>query len=96
MINYEKISKVLVVLFYISVGILIIVNLTSCESKSNIRSGMPMEKVIILTNPQFTYDASGNFNKYKVKRISTSTVTYISLSARDEYVINDTIQYRFN
>ena len=74
--------------------LLLVVILCSCSSRSCILPQPlgPSEKVIIITmNPKVYNDML----RYKVKRLTNNTVTFIQISYMTIYAPKDTLLWRF-
>ena len=75
--------------------VLLVVIMVSCAPKSSIlpKPLAPAEKVVIIER-EANMDHYGML-RYKVKRLNSSTLTYIQISYLTEYEPKDTILWRF-
>lgn len=85
-------------------AIVVAISFSSCTSCSRsgraselneriARDSAPLEKVVIINHEIIGY---GNVDRYKVKRLESSTVCFIMIAKTFDYEKNDTILWKFS
>ena len=84
------------IVLVVLITLLLLIGFSSCSSSSadEIKQ-VEMEKLVIISSPILEHVRGDLYNRYKVRRIKTSTVNYIVLPSTQNYTINDTILYRY-